>query len=217
MVPQKYDMKKENRITNDKLDAELSTVPNDKYQKFFGKFDEIETLSVAEWRVPHLLGYFCKKWKAAYQTDYHWKFNNQNPNKCFEVWQMNTLVAKLSAKPQILKDYIDWVFDNVVPKKSKLRSISFMTDDRIVIPYKMNVLLGDKKDLHIDRSTPLPSKYRDVIEHGLGQHVETYGDLAFLHNMYFSDPQSNACVVWMGIVHTLESVGFDTSIIGRIV
>ena len=88
---------------------ELSPAPNEKYEKFFAKFAETETLEVAEWKTPHLLGYFCQKWKSVYSTDYHWKFNNPNPNKCFEVWQMNTLVAKLSQNPQILKDYIDWV------------------------------------------------------------------------------------------------------------
>ena len=139
-----------------KIEEGLNPVPNIKYQKFFDKFAEIDTLPVAEWKTPHLMGFFCRKWKMAFNTDYHWKYNNQNPNKCFEIWQMNTLVAKLSANPQILKDYIDWVFINVVPKKSKLRSISFMTNDEVVIPYKMNVLLGGKKNLNVDRSTPLP-------------------------------------------------------------
>src|SRR5574338_1540721 len=123
--------------------GELSNVPNDKYRKFFDKFAEIETLEVEQWKAAHLLGYFCKKYKETYNADYTWKFNNPSTTKCFEVWQMNTLAARLSANLQILKDYIDWAYKNLVPRaKRRLTSISFMTKDEIVIGYKMNVLLA---------------------------------------------------------------------------
>lgn len=194
-----------------KSDGELNPIPNEKYQKFFGKFAELETLEVSQWKVAHLLGYFCQKWKAAYETDYHWKFNNPNPNKCFEVWQMNTLVAKLSANPQILKDYIDWIFVNVVPKKSKLRSISFMTNDDVVIPYKMNVLLGGKKGLNVDRSTPLPANYQEVLQTIGSTNIKTYGDLAFISQM---DPIPHDIFVAM---EQIRQMGFDMDILKRIV
>jgi hypothetical protein len=192
-------------------DEELSTIPNEKYEKFFAKFSEVDTLEVAQWKVAHLLGYFCQKWKAAYGNDYHWKFNNQNPNKCFEVWQMNTLVAKLSANPKILKEYIDWVFENIVPKKTKLRSISFMTNDEVVIPYKMNVLLGGKKNLNVDRSTPLPFEYRSVLGHLGLLAIVTYGDLAFMCQM---DPRPDNIAQALG---QMKELGFDEEVLKRIV
>lgn len=194
-----------------KNEGELNPIPNEKYEKFFAKFAEVETLEVAQWKVAHLLGYFCKKWKEAYSADYHWKFNNQNPNKCFEVWQMNTLVAKLSANPQILKDYIDWIFVNIVPKKSKLRSISFMTGDDIVIPYKMNVLLGDKKNLSVDRSTVLPFEYRNVLGHLGLLSIASYGDLAFVCQM---DPRPDNIV---RALEQMKELGFEEEILKRIV
>ncbi len=193
-----------------KSDGELNPIPNEKYEKFFAKFAEVDTLEVSQWKVAHLLGYFCQKWKAQYDTDYHWKFNNQNPNKCFEVWQMNTLVAKLSANPQILKDYIDWVFVNVVPKKGKLRSISFMTSDDIVIPYKMNVLLAGKKDLHVDRSTSLPSQYKEILVR-YGLMLSNYGELAFISQM--EPPTMN---VEMALKEMIGA-GFDMEVIKRII
>lgn len=201
-----------------KSDGELNPIPNEKYEKFFAKFAEVETLEVPQWKVAHLLGYFCKKWKEAYDTEYHWKFNNQNPNKCFEVWQMNTLVAKLSANPQILKDYIDWVFVNVVPKKSKLRSISFMTNDELVIPYKMNVLLGGKKNLNVDRSTPLPEQFKQIINDTLKISINTYGDFAFVSQMRTNEPAtSDYHVLWTQMVGELAEAGFDMDILKRIV
>lgn len=191
--------------------GELTTVPNDKYKKFFDKFAEIETLEVAQWKTAHLLGYFCKKYQETYPGEtYPWKFNNENPNKCFEVWQMNTLAARISANPQILKDYIDWAYVNLVPKaKRRLTSISFMTKDEIVINYKMNVLLAGKKNLNVDRSTPLPDKFRPAFQE-IGITVGNYGDLAFLAQMEQTPEMA-------GAFEKITALGFDKEILERIV
>lgn len=191
--------------------GELSSIPNDKYKKFFDKFKEIDTLEIKDWKVAHLLGYFCKKYKEVYKVDYAWKFNNQNPNKCFEVWQMNVMMAKLSANPQILKDYIDWGFQNLVPKaKRRLTSISFLTKEETLIPYKMNVLLGGKKDLHISRSTPLPENYKAVLKNA-GTDITTYGELAFVSQM---DPLSEKLYY---AINDLKDMGFDMEVLKRVV
>lgn len=190
--------------------GELSPIPNDKYKKFFEKFAEIETLEVEQWKAAHLLGYFCKKYKETYNEDYTWKFNNPTPTKCFEVWQLNTLVARLSANPKILKEYIDWAYQNLVPKaKRRFTSISFITKDDIVISYKMNVLLAGKKNLNVDRSTLLPDKYKVVFQE-IGVSVGNYGDLAFLAQMA---PTSEMVAAFEKLVE----LGFDMEILGRIV
>ena len=192
--------------------GELSPVPNEKYKKFFDKFAEIDTLDVAQWKVAHILGYFCKRYKEVLGNDYHWKFNNPSPTKCFEVWQANTLAAKLSQNPKILKDYIDWAFDTLVKGKNyKPRSISFLTKEEVVIPYKMNVLLAGQKSLSVDRSTMLPATYRDILKNTGGLNISTYGDLAFLSQM---DPMSD------NISQALEEMvgqGFDREVLKRIV
>lgn len=195
-----------------KNDEELSSIPNEKWRKFFDKLKEIETLEVSQWKVAHVLGYFVKKYKEAYGVDYCWKFNNQNPNKSFEVWQINTLAAKLSANPQILKDYIDWVYQNLVPQaKRRLTSISFMTKDEVVNPYKINVLLGGKKNPNIDRSTSLPANYQEILNAINGINIKTYGELAFISQM---DPISNELLTAM---EQIKQMGFDMSILKRIV
>jgi len=197
--------------TNDDGGA-LSPIPNDKYKKFFEKFAEIETLDVSQWKVAHILGYFCKKYKQTYGIDYSWKFNNQSPTKCFEVWQANTLAAKLSANPKILRDYIDWVFVNYVPKtKARFRSVSFITKDEIVQDYKLNVLLAGQKNLQVDRSTPLPSNYCDILKELAGINVSTYGDLAFISQM---DPMPDNIAKAM---EKLAEFGLDQEVLKRIV
>lgn len=191
--------------------GEFVGVPNDKYAKLFAKFAEIETLEVAQWKPAHLLAYFCKKYKETYGVDYAWKFNNPNPNKCFEVWQLNVLISKLSANPQILKDYIDWAYQTLVPKaKRRLTSISFMTKDEVLTPYKMNILLGGKNNLSVDRSTLLPEKYYSIMVRFNYAHVKTYGDLAFLYHM---DPLP---IYIADALHELSEVGFDEEILKRI-
>lgn len=192
--------------------GELTTVPNDKYKKFFDKFVEIETLEVAQWKPAHLLGYFAKKYKETYNVDYSWKFNNENPTKSFEVWQLNVMASKLSANPKILRDYIDWVFEIEVPKvKTKFRSISFLTQDDRVIYYKMNILLAGQKNLSVDRSTPLPSIYRDAFNTTAGISINTYGDLAFISQM---DPMPEKIAMAM---LAIQGQGFDAEVLKRIV
>ncbi len=192
--------------------GELTPIPNDKYKKFFEKFGEIETLDVTQWKTAHILGYFCKKYKETYGLDYSWKFNNPSPAKCFEVWQANTLAAKLSANPKILRDYIDWVFKNYVPKtKARFRSVSFITKDETVQDYKMNVLLAGQKNLSVDRSTSLPSNYADIIRELAGINIGTYGDLAFVSQM---DPMPDNIA---NAMNKLSEMGFDIEVLKRIV
>jgi hypothetical protein len=192
--------------------GELSPIPNDKYKKFFDKFAEIETLDVSQWKVAHILGYFCKKYKQTYGIDYSWKFNNQSPTKSFEVWQINTLAAKLSQNPKILRDYIDWVYTNYVPKtKARFRSVSFITKDEIVQDYKMNILLAGQKNLQVDRSTHLPPNYIETMKDIGGINVTTYGDLAFLAHM---DPMADNIAKAM---EKLAESGLDKEVLKRIV
>ncbi len=192
------------------IGGHLNDVPNEKYAKFFALFPEVETLEVDKWTLAHLLGYFCKKYKETYNEDYHWKFNNENPKKCFEFWQMSTLVGRISKNPQILKDYIDWAYVNLVPKaKRRFTSISFITKDDIVINYKMNVLLAGKKNLNVDRSTPVPDKFKAPFQE-IGISISSYGDLAFMSQMEQSSEMT-------GAFEKIVELGFDMDILGRIV
>lgn len=190
--------------------GELSNVPNDKYRKFFEKFAEIETLEVEQWKAAHLLGYFCKKYKETYDEDYTWKFNDPNPSKCFEVWQLSRITANISANPTLVKNYIDWAYQNLVPKATRrFTSISFITKDQTMIWYKMNVLLGKKKNLNVSRSTLLPDNYKSVFQE-IGVFADSYGDLAFLSQMEQTPELQLA-------FEKLAELGFERDILERIV
>lgn len=191
--------------------GELTDAPNDQYRKFFAKFSEINTLDVMEWKPVHILAYFCKKYKETYNVDYKFKFNSPSPGKCFEVFQVKKLASMLTSQPNLLRDYIDWIYLNkVVKAKRRLTSISFMTHEGLINEYKINVLLAGKKNLTIDRSTTLPEKYVSILS-SFGVPVKTYGELAFASQM---DPLPENINV---ALQRMVELDFDKDILNRIV
>lgn len=189
----------------------LTDLPNEKYQKFFSKFEEIDSLDVSEWKPVHLLGYFCKKYQDTYNVKYQFKFNNPSPTKSFEVFQIKKLASMLSANPKILKEYMDWIYENkVVKAKRRLTSISFMTVEGVVNDYKINILLKGKKNLNVDRSTPLPDKFKVIFQQA-GVTISNYGELAFLSQM------SDMPEALTEAFQQAEQKGFDKEVLGRIV
>jgi hypothetical protein len=190
--------------------GELTDYPNEKYRQFFAKFAEIETLKVEEWKPVHVLAYFCKKYQEQYGTKYQFKFNSPSPTKCFEVFQIKKLCMLLSSNPKILKEYIDWIYlTKVVQAKRRLTSISFMTHEGLTQDYKMNILLAGKKNLNVDRSTPLPNEYRDIFQE-IGVSINNYGELAFLAHMAQTSQMTKA-------FQKIEELGFDKEVLERIV
>jgi hypothetical protein len=191
--------------------VELDTLPNDNYKKMFAKFSDIDKLDPRDWKVPHLIGYFSKKYYQTYNKKYNFKFNSPTPSKCFEVFQIKKLSNVLTSDPSLLKEYIDWVFETKVAKaKRRITSISFMTSDYITTEYKLNVLLvSNKANNTIDRSTILPEKYKNIFIQA-NSPISTYGDLAFLSQM--SDMPENLQKAF----DTIKSMGFDINILSRV-
>lgn len=199
-------------------DAELNSFPNEKYKKFFDKFSEIETLPIKQWKAAHLISYFCKKYKEHFNLDYQFKFNSPSPTKCYEVFRINTICSRLSSDPQILKDYIDWVFvERVAKPKKKFRSISFIANEELVNDYKINVLLANKEGLHLSRSSPLPVDYKTIMAEKDIQ-VSSYGDLAFFYQSIKSGGLDTALTSKFEIaLSQMKEMGFDESILERII
>lgn len=198
--------------------GELTSVPNEKYQKLFDKFKDIETLDIKLWKIAHVLGYFCKKYKDTFNVDYQFKFNDPNPNKCYEVWRVNTLCAKLSSSPEILREYIDWVFrEKVAKNKRRFTSISFITEDTMVNYYKINILLANKTQLHLDRSSLLPNEYRAIMKEA-NIEMNTYGDLTFFYQSSKAGGLGEDLTSkFSNALSKLKEKGFDETILERIV
>lgn len=192
--------------------GELTDVPNEKYRQFFTKFAEAETLVADEWKPVHLIGYFTKRYQETFGTPYKFKFNSPSPSKCFEVFQIKKLAYLLTGQPKLLKDYIEWIYqEKAIKSKRRFTSISFLTNEDIIKEYKFGVLLAGKKNLEVNRSTPLPSNYyQSLVQAGMSA-VKTYGDLAFAHQM---SPMPEPLV---DAINNMKANGFDPEILKRIV
>jgi len=194
----------------DKGIIELYGPPNDKYIKFFNQFSEIETLDVIQWKAPHLIAFFCKKYKEIYNKDFLFKFNSPSPSKCFEVFQIKRLANILTSQPNLLKEYIEWIFENkIVKAKKRITSISFLTREEFVNEYKFNVLMAaDKK---VDRTTLLPDKYITIFSTHSNLSPKTYGDLAFITQMDPLPPDVQQAMI------LISDLGFDKEILKKII
>ena len=54
------------KTTKTKFGGNLGDIPNEKYAKFFATFNEIDVLEVSQWKVSHIIGYVCKKYRQYY-------------------------------------------------------------------------------------------------------------------------------------------------------
>lgn len=163
------------------------------YQKFFNKFNEIETVAVDDWKTVHVIGYLCKKYHEYYGFKYSFKFNNPAPSKSYEVYQINKLANMLSSDPKILKNYLDWVFENkVVERKKHITSLGYFTHVDIVNEYKFKYLLNRKAAV-VGRTDQLPDSIKELCSR-FGVDITTYAELAFLKKMPDQQALFNALV-----------------------
>jgi hypothetical protein len=193
---------------DDLTGGSFNDYPNDQYKKFFEKFSEINTIKCEEWKPVHLLAYFVSKYSKHYQTNYSFKYNNPAPSKCFEIFQVKRLASMLSSKPNILKEYIDWIFEQkIIKAKRRITSISFLTKEDNVKDYKLNVLFNPNQI--IDRTTNLPDNYKSLFSE-IGTKVNNYGELAFLYQM------TDMPFEMVGAFQKLEASGFDLKLLENI-
>lgn len=173
------------------------------YQKFFDKFNQIETLQVNEWKVVHLLSYLCKRYESYYGLKFTFSLKG-SPSKSREVYEITKLGHQLSTDPIILKHYIDWVFDTkIIERKKRITSLGYFTHTDIVNEYKFKFLFNKKI---IGRTDLLPIKVKEIC-HNNGHTISTYGELSFLKKIPNQDK----------MFQDLTSIGFDVNGLDKIV
>jgi len=187
-----------------KLEDENTKYLSKPWQKFFSRFNDIETLKIVQWSEVHLLGYICKRYKDFFGTSFAISVKGA-PSKCSEIYQIRQIMATLqTSDTKIIKDYIDYIFDKkIILNKVKLKKIGFF----ITQGFATEFYLDRKQKNIIKRSTPLPQEYLNVAQE-LNIEANTYGDLAFIK-------MSNN-VAYNNLFEKLKSIGFDLSILDNL-
>jgi len=150
------------------------------YEKFFSKIKEFKNTPINEWKSNHLIGYYCEKYKDSYKINYNFKYD-KIPSQCHELKMIGILKQKISEDPQIIKDYIDYYFENRVKKSKKRLQISSIITDFLVDEFKKIYQINQSTEVKITRSTQLPNKILGIMLKNKVP-VKTYGDLVFLLN-----------------------------------
>jgi hypothetical protein len=202
-------------MTKKKMQADprLTDPISPAYQRFFARLPEHATLDTPKWGVVHILGYFCARYKKHYGIDYTFRFNNPAPSKSYEIFRIKSLAQMLSSDPTILKDYIDWLFETeVIARKKRITALGFITNVELVNKYKFERLLPGRT---IDRATPLPPNYWQVIQnHGSihTKNIKTYGDLVFFKMGLneFSEPKD------IELFKELKKAGMSMEMLGKV-
>jgi hypothetical protein len=189
------------------MSPEIEILLSKPWQKFFAKFEEINSIKVSQWKEVHLLAYISKRFEDTFGRKFPVTIKGA-PSKSTDVYQAKQIMAMLgTTNMKTVKDYIDWVYDNkVVPKNAKFRKIGyFLTSD-----FMNEFMFAKEAKMKIKRSTELPADYKCIADN-LGVHANTYGDLAFIKMA--ADQGSNQYKL---LFANLEVAGFDSTVLERI-
>lgn len=189
----------------------LKEAPSVFYTKFFNRFNEIDTVPIKDWEAVHLISYFCKKYEQHYGLKYTFKFNAA-PSKSYEVMQIKRISNMMTSDPEVLKNYIDHIFEEiVVQKKKRITSIALLSNTDIVNNYKFKYLFnkqGNDKMINVDRSTILSEDILNTIRSYGVEEINTYGELAFA---YASNNDKYKLAI-----SAIIGEGFDVNILSKI-
>jgi hypothetical protein len=193
----------------DKLNLERQTsleFLSKHWKNFFNKFNDIETLKISQWKPVHLLAYFDKRYREHYNKNFAYTFRGA-PSKCTEMVLIKKMCAMLATtNMRIVKEYIDWVFDNkIIPKNMKIRSLAFFGAHGLGNEFFMQKAEKEK----IERNTLLPEDYKTIAEQ-VGIPADTFGDLAFIKMAQKSNTNS---AIYDEFFSKLYSVGFEDEMI----
>jgi len=190
---------------------DFSGAPNKLYERFFKELSEIDSVKVIDWKPKHVVGYFAKRYHNLYKVPYKFRCNSKAPSKCMEIVKVKTIQYRLSSDPLIIKNYIDWVFDEKIIKNNKrITSISFLTSENFIEDYKFNIYPSINIGGSVSRSSKLPENILNIlVKHN--KNISNYGQLSFLYQSLSNDKSLNS------LFNEIRDTGFDLSILEEVV
>ena len=172
------------------------------WKNFFGKFEEIDSMKVSDWKDVHVLAYICRK----YENRFHRRFSvaiKGAPSKSPDMYMTKRIAPMLgTTSKKIVKEYIDWVFEFKL-KKQPFRKIGFFLTQGFGNEF---ITYRNKQKTQWDRSTEVPASYKSIAKE-LGITINTYGDLAFIQMSLNNNTDTTS--PYYVLIGNLELLGLD--------
>lgn len=182
-------------------DPQLTDSVSPAWDKFLQKSKE--QIPTEEWKLAHILGHWYSIYEKQYGRTYTINFS-QPPGKSFDVLRIKSIANNISSDPVILRDYIDWVFnEKVIKNKLNIKTLAVLVKDEYINEYKERLTMTNKP---IDRSTPIPPNFANVIK-AHNQPFKTYGELAYARK---------AGSEYQFLFDNLSKVGFNLSVLDKV-
>lgn len=148
------------------------------YLRFFQRFGELDSIPLDKWTVTHTIIYIVKKYEEKFKMKFVLTYTeplSNSPEYRLTVRLWNMLEAK-RGDGKIVKDYIDFFYDNYKSKK-QFFSIGALAKEKNISIFKLH----EEKVNKPNRNTPLPDKFVSIVsKFDETKYIKTYGDLAFL-------------------------------------
>lgn len=187
--------------------------PNSAWTKFKDKLENFEQIPTDSWTEVEILGYLLKRYREHYEIDFSLSYSGP-PSKCSEMFCIKRMLTTVgTTKGVIAKEYIDWVFDNIIKKQNtKITSLGFFFTANICNRFKSEF----RKSRQITKSTELPTIFLDVVK-SVQLNVKTYGDLAFLQLARQDEERDEQELAQYNILfEKLQNVGFNPALLNNL-
>lgn len=181
-------------------------LPNAYWRRFKQRLDKYDETPPANWKDEHALGHILKRYKDQVGVDFSLSHSGP-PTKSKEIYCIRRMILALGTEDgQVIKNYIDWLFDTIViPKNITISSIAFFFTADFIFKFKQKLRRNNK----ITRTTQLPVQYCQLLTNLNITDISTYGDLAFAKLAIDQDPDNIEYAIYIEMFNKLSGVGLD--------
>lgn len=182
---------------------------NASWVKFHTRIDGWVNNPTDVWDFYDVLGYIINKYKDCFGFDYSFTYSG-SPSKSPEIYTVKRMMNTLCGPRHdflIAREYIDWVFSNIVMDgKREVMSLALFFSTKVINKFKFE----SRKAKVITRDKELPKKYLDVILSMGIDGVSTYGDICFVKKACENRDDEDEYVI---LLKRLEDAGFDVDLV----
>lgn len=182
------------------------------YSKLIIRISTINKSNPNDWTISDSLAYICFKYKERFDQDFVFTYDNV-PSKCIEYKMASRcwLMLGASGNGELVKEYIDWFYDNYKGKK-RFTSLGAMAKPSLISSFKEY----KSKPVMIKATKELSDNVRSILsEKEETSYIRTYGDLYFfVKGLSFDEDLKNK---FIEIEKKLQETGFNLDSLKEVV